>query len=204
MRFLAVRGADLHIGAMQRIWWLTAALLAACASAPRQPASAMLAGAVAGAETRLIVSGDRIVSVVTPIDPRALPAAVRAACDAEAAGGRMTFCGEERGEGGRGYRVEKQLSDPYEHQRSLLVTERGEVVERRRTLPLARAPKAVLATALTKGAFVERVEIVAGPGRDEHWAVVVKDRAGETFAVEVALDGSMRRARRRTTARVDS
>jgi hypothetical protein len=32
----------------------------------------------------------------------------------------------------------------------------------------------------------------------------VKDREGETFAVEVELDGRLRRARRRTVGRVDS
>lgn len=204
MRFLAVQRGDLHIGVMQQITWPLLALFAGCTGTALQPASAMLADAIAGARTRLTISGDQVVSVVTPIDLRALPAAARAACEAEAPGGVVTFCGSERGLQGRGYRVEKRLSEPSPHERSMLVTEDGRILERRRTLPLTSAPEPVLATALAYGSFVDRVEIVAGPGRDERWVVIVKDREGETFAVEVELDGRLRRARRRTVGRVDS
>jgi len=203
-RFLAVPRSDLHADGMKQNGWLLLALLSGCAGPPPRPASAMLADALAGTQTRLTIAGDRVVSVVTPVDVRALPAAARAACEAEAAGVEVLFCGRERGPRGRGYRVEQRVSGPDQHERAVLVTEDGRVLERRRTVPLARAPRDVVAAALSYGAFVERVELVAEPGRDERWAVVVRDRAGSVFAVDIELDGRLRRALRRTTARVDS
>ncbi|MGC6487766.1 MAG: hypothetical protein ACON4Z_08995, partial [Planctomycetota bacterium] len=125
---------------MQRNGWPLLALLTSCAGAAPGDASVMLAGAVAGPQARLTIVGDKLVAVVTPIDHRALPAAVRAACDAEAPGGQVTFCGQERGPAGRGYRIEKRLPTPAPHERSLLVAEDGRRHGRRRAQPRHHPP----------------------------------------------------------------
>lgn len=177
-------------------------LLTACEFTGGPPAPNQLANAEG--PTRMTVSGDRVVSIVSPLEFGAIPSAARQACEAEAPGGVLLFCGVERGARGPSYRVEKQYAEPWPHERALLITDRGVVLEQGRTLPIARAPKHVLAAALRCGSYVERVEIVSSATGDEYWLAQVKDRRGQAYCAKITLDGTLDTVLHRTLCRVDS
>ncbi|MCK5941071.1 MAG: hypothetical protein KAI24_03800 [Planctomycetes bacterium] len=185
-----------------RCVWLL--LLAGCASSGAASLDELLADSAIGQPARLTVDGGAVVAFATPVAYRALPPAARLTCDTIAPDGELTFCAFEHGARGAGFRVEKRYGDPDPHDRSVLVDEHGAVLERSHTLPVARVPQHVLATALTIGTFVESAAIVSGPVREEFWRVLVKDRRGRTFALTIELDGQLRANRRRKQARVDS
>ena len=165
------------------LWLIT---LAACSAAP------IRAGLLADAEplqtTRITLDGDRIASLVVPIDFRGLPARVRTTFDAIAPPGNDLFCGREQGPRGDGFRVERGYSEPFEHRRSLLIAADGEVLERAHTMPLAKVPQHVLAAALTSATVIESAQIVSGPVQEEFWRLVAKDRRGRVFVVIVDLE----------------
>ena len=200
--FLAARGADLHSCGMRPI--LTAALcaLAGCELAGARP----WRGTTADAEgpVRAVLSGDRVISLVSPTELSALPSAARRACEAALPGGALLFCGEERTPRGQAYRVEKQYAEPWPHERAVVVSEGGEVLERSQTVPVARAPKHILATATRCGSYVERVETIERLSTPPHWLVQVQDRDGQVYAAKILSNGELDAVRRRTMCRVDS
>jgi len=189
-----------------RCVWLSllASCLAGCASPGTPSLGELLADSASGQPARITIAGDEVVAFATPVDFRALPPAARKTCDTVAPDGTLLFCGVERGPRGEGFRVEKRYDEPSVHERSLLVDEHGKVLERSHTLPVSDTPKHVLATALRCGRFVDRVEIVSGPVREEYWLVLVRDRRGREFTATIGLDGSLRHQRRRTESRIDS
>jgi len=180
--------------------WLIA--LAACSTPP--VATGWLAEAEPNQIARMTLSGDQIVSLAVPVDLRSLPAAVHATCDTIAPPGRELFCGREQGPRGSGYRVERAYSEPFEHQRSLLVNFDGEVLERSHTLPLGKVPQHVLAVALNNATTITSAEIVSGPVREEYWRLVAKDRRGRASLIIVDLEGNELSRFRRNQSRVDS
>lgn len=187
---------------------LFASLLAcaACSTAgPVPPAlDALLAEAPAGTEARLWLAGDRVVAVAVPAGPGVLPAEVRRMADAVLPRGELVFQGREWGPRGFGFRVDKRYRDEGpEHGRSVLLDGDGAVLERDHTVAIAEVPHHVLATAMQVGNRVDEARIVSGPEREEHWSVLVQDRSGRAFVVEITLDGGFLRARRRTQARID-
>ena len=179
-------------------------VLAACAIDSGSSPAAMLAESATGSQTRLTVSGDRVVVIVSPIEYLALPSPVREACEALTPKGTINFCGRERSDEGVGYRVEMRCEDPAPHERSMLFNEAGRVLEQGRTLDLSQAPKHVLKTALSYGDFIERVEVVSRPVLGGYWRVVIRDRSGRRFAATINPDGALQTLRRRTQSRVDS
>lgn len=203
-RFLAVQAGDLHSVDMRRTRCAWLLLLTGCASAPGPSLGELLRDAVVGEHARLTVEGDQVVAFATPFDYRALPAAARKTCDTVAPEGALLYCASERGPRGAGFRVEKRYQEPVPHERSLLVDAAGRVLERSHTLPVSDAPQHVLGTALGCGPFVERVEIVSGPVREEFWRVLVKDRRGRVFTATIDLGGELLHLRRRSQSRVDS
>lgn len=185
----------------QSVWLI---FLAGCASPGTPSLAELLAEAETNQQARIIVSGNQVVAFATPVDFRVLPAAARKTCETVAPEGTLTFCGVERGPRGEGFRVEKRYLEPTPHERALLVDADGRVLERSHTVPVAQTPQHVLATALRCGKFVERVEIVSGPVREEHWQALVRDRDGRMFSVIIGLDGTLELKRRRSQSRVDS
>ncbi|MBX3464695.1 MAG: hypothetical protein KF830_16115 [Planctomycetes bacterium] len=187
---------------------LVAALAGSACSTSGPPAydlAALLAEAPAGQPARLWLDGDRIVGAAVAVVPGTLPAAARRMADAVAPQGELLFAGREWGPRGDGYRIDKRYrTEDREHDRSVLVTPDGRVLERDHTVPIVDVPQHALAGALTIGTAIEEARIVAGPEREEHWAIVVRDRAGRVFVVAVALDGRVLHARRRLAARLDS
>jgi hypothetical protein len=181
------------------LWLIT---LAACSAAPIR--AGLLADAEPHQTTRITLDGDRIASLVVPIDFRGLPARVRTTLDAIAPPGNDLFCGREQGPRGDGFRVERGYSEPFEHRRSLLITAEGEVLERAHTMPLAKVPQHVLAAALTSATVIESAQIVSGPVQEEFWRLVAKDRRGRVFVVIVDLEGNELSRLRRNQSRVDS
>lgn len=179
-------------------------LLTACASHPAPGVRERLADALPDAPVRLVLAGAEVVGIATSIDESALPALARTTVTAIAPDGRLSFCGREQGERGRGYRVEKDYDEPFPHRRSALVTSDGAVLERWHTLPLARVPEHVLATALSAGPFVDSAAIVSGPEREEYWRVLVRDRDGRVHVCRIALDGDLLQRRLRLQSVVDS
>lgn len=202
--FLAVPAGDLHSVGMRRTRCVWLILLAGCASPAGPSLGELLADSAIGQSARITIEGDAVVAFATPADFRALPAEARKTCDTVAPEGTLLFCGVERGPRGEGFRVEKRYDEPSPHERSLLVDELGKVLERSHTLPVSQTPQHVLATALRCGPFVERVEIVSGPVREEYWRVLVKDRSNRRFTATIDLDGDLLHLRRRTASRVDS
>jgi hypothetical protein len=124
--------------------------------------------------------------------------------EAVAPRGELVFQGREWGAHGAGFRVDKQYREAgAEHSRSVLVTADGEVLERDHTVPIADVPQHVLAGALSVGSKIDEARIVSGPEREQHWTVLVRDRAGRTAVVTVALDGRVLGSRRRLAARLE-
>ncbi len=202
--FLAVAAADLQSGGMatRRAAWLL--LLTSCATPGARAVGDLLSEAQADGEPRITIDGGAVVTVASPVDYRALPAAARQTCEALAPDGALVFCGVERGARGEGYRVEKRYEAPVPHRRSVLVDGDGAVLERSHTLPTSDAPQEILAAALRYGSFVQEVEIISGPTREEGWRVLVSDRRGRAFSVALDLYGRLVGLRRRTRARVDA
>lgn len=166
--------------------------------------SELLALAEPNQPARLTITGNQVVAIATPVDYRALPNIARTTCEAVAPNGELTFCGQERGPRGHGFRVEKTYRKPAGHIRSVLVDVAGTILERSHTVPLGKVPQHVLAAALQLGTFVESAEIVSGPAREEFWRVVVKDRRSRVFVARIDLEGELLAQMRRTLGRVDS
>ena len=202
--FLAVVASDLQSGDMRRTRCVWLFLLAGCASPGTPSLGELLADSAIGSSARITVDGDQVIAFATPADYRAMPPEARKTCDTVAPAGTLLFCGVERGPRGEGFRVDKRYEQPIRHERSLLVDDQGKVLERSHTLPVSETPQHVLATALRHGPFVERVEIVSGPVREEHWHVLIRDRQGRVFCATIDLDGELLHLRRRTQSRVDS
>ena len=166
--------------------------------------SSLLAEAPEGSQARLWLEGGQIAAAAVPVGPGSLPPAVRTTIDAVAPGGELLFQGREWGPRGEGFRVEKNYREGTAHVRSALIAPDGSVLERAHSVPIPEVPQHVLATALGKGTRIDEASIVSGPLREEYWSLVVHDRGGRTFVVEIDLDGRLRRTLRRVAARVDS
>jgi hypothetical protein len=67
---------------------------------------------------------------------------------------------------------------------------------------LPDVPQHVLATALRVGPTIEQARIVSSREREEHWALLVHDRARRTFLVTVGLGGEQLQVARVLTARL--
>jgi hypothetical protein len=182
-------------------------LLALTACAATAPVPAALPSAVADTPAdgtvRLCLAEDHVASAAVTLSPGSLPPAARKMADAIAPDGETRFVGREWGPRGTGFRIEKAYREP-EHRRSVLVDEAGAVLERAHTMPLARVPQHVLATALRTGPVIDEAWIVSGPLAEEHWTLVVVDRAGVRFVVRIGLDGTFLARWRRVAATVDA
>ncbi|MBL9079760.1 MAG: hypothetical protein JNL08_19820 [Planctomycetes bacterium] len=186
----------------------TFALLLACAACSTAGAvptdlAAMLRDAPAEAPLRLWLAGNRIVAAAVPGGPGLLPAEARVALDAVAPRGELLFQGREWSERGTGFRVDKRYRGAGEdHDRSVLLSADGRVLERDHTVPIGAVPQHVLAAALTVAGTIDEARIVSGPEREECWRLVVHDRSGREFVVTVALDGRLLGSLRRLGASV--
>jgi hypothetical protein len=181
--------------------------MAACVgtNTSRPSLARLLRDAPNDAPARLAIAGDHLVFAAVPIGSGSLPKAVRTPIDAIAPGGRTLFVGREWGERGDGFRVEKAYDGGGKTQtRSVLAAADGAVLERWHTVAIAEVPQHVMATALRTGPTIDEARIVSGPEREEHWAFVVRDRAGSVFVVKVSLDGEGLGRVRQSAARLDS
>jgi hypothetical protein len=130
---------------------------------------------------------------------------VRTAIDAVAPHGELLFQGREWGPRGEGFRLHKHYRDAaIEHDRSALIRADGAVLERSHSVPIADVPQHVLAGAMHVGTRVLEASIVSGRELEEYWSVVVHDRLGRTFVVQVDLEGKPLRTMRRVAARIDT
>jgi hypothetical protein len=184
---------------------LLAALAAAACAHPGLPTGFARAAAEApeGTPARLILEGDAVVGAAVALGPTALPAAVRLAAEAIAPGGDAEFTGREWGPRGDGYRIEKRYDEGQQHAfRSLLVRADGVVLERSHSVGVAKAPAAIVGTAMRIGREVLRCEIVSGSASEEGWRVLVRDGAGRSHVVELDLDGRLLSRRRLVQAQL--
>jgi hypothetical protein len=180
---------------------------AACSTVGPVPTelATLLTEAPAHMPARLWLDGSRLVGAAVPVGPGELPADARRMADAVQPRGELVFQGREWGPRGEGFRIDKHYAggEGPEHSRSLLVSADGRVLERDHTVPIPDVPQHVLATALQLGSHIDEARIVSGPEVEEYWAVLVRDRSGRVFVVEVTLDGRILRSRRRVEARVE-
>lgn len=190
--------------------WLALATIAlgACRSGGLPPGFAE-AAATAPEDTpaRLWLRGDRVVGAAAGIGPGAVPQAAKAAMDAVAAGGELTFLGREWGQRGESFRVEKRYADGgAETFRSALVTAEGEVVERSHTVPISKVPPVVLGAAMRFGRDLRRCDIVSDALAEREWRIHCVDGGGRRFLVVVDLEGSLIAANRvvEATLRADA
>ena len=178
--------------------------VAACRGGPAVPPrlAEELGQAPPYTEARLWLAGDRVVGATAPLGPGTLPPAVRTTLLAVAPDGETTFTGREWGPRGEGFRIDKAYAEPT-HRRSVLIAADGAVLERAHTVPIGDVPADVLAVGAGIAPRLEEAWIVSGPEREEHWTLVMRERAGETIVVQVGLDGVRLRVQRRVAARID-
>ncbi|MBM3973181.1 MAG: hypothetical protein FJ301_03670 [Planctomycetes bacterium] len=152
---------------------------------------------------RLELIGDRVVVAAVPVGEGLLPPAARTAIEAIAPGGAVTFAGFESGPHGSGWRVEKRYAESAQS-RSALVTPDGGVLERWHTVSVREVPTDALRAVTDLGATIDEARIVSGPGGEERWTFLVRDRMQRRRIVDVSLRGELLTQRRRLDATVDA